>query len=112
MSRSNCDHANWRFFSDRPVERYIFLEVCSVLELNWREMASAPPAEFSDPEAIAAARLLDIDVLVQQVRSQRQDKIQALAIQCDRGEFAANRVPLFITLKDFADESVEANDFS
>lgn len=76
MSRSNCDHANWRFFSGRPVDRYIFLEVCSVLELNWRAIAIDPAAEFSDPEAIAAGRPLDIDVLVQQVRSQRQDKIQ------------------------------------
>lgn len=24
------------------VERYIFLEVCSVLELNWREIAEDP----------------------------------------------------------------------
>jgi predicted NACHT family NTPase len=191
----------WRFFTGRPVDRYIFLEICSVLELNWREIAIDPPAEFSDPEAIAVAQLLDIDVLVQQVRSQRQDKIQHqcgtlqlldtsrlvgidniyidvnileetasdrwleiadlqsltskefdrfgfgevsqkqiagtravktysklrvlgkpgsgkttflqhLAIQCDRGEFAANRVPIFITLRDFADESQEAGDFS
>lgn len=191
----------WRFFSSRPVDRYIFLEICSVLELDWREIAIDPPAEFSDPEAIAAAQLLDIDVLVQQVRSQRQDKIQNqcgtlqlldtsrlvgiddiyidvnileeiasdrwleiaelqsqtskefdrfglgevsqtqiagtravetysklrvlgkpgsgkttflqhLAIQCDRGEFAANRVPIFITLRDFADESRDAGDFS
>lgn len=191
----------WRFFTGRPVDRYIFLEVCSVLELDWREIAIAPPAEFSNPGAIAAAQLLDIDVLVQQVRSQRQDKIQDqcgtlqlldtsrlvgiddiyidvnileeiasdrwleiadlqsltskefdrfglgevsqkqiagmravetysklrvlgkpgsgkttflqhLAIQCDRGEFAANRVPIFITLRDFADESQEEGDFS
>ncbi|MGL5925942.1 NACHT domain-containing protein [Chroococcidiopsis sp.] len=191
----------WRFFTGRPVDRYIFLEICSVLELNWREVAIDPPVEFLDPGAIAAAQLLDIDVLVQQVRSQRQDKIQNqcgtlqlldtsrlvgiddvyidvnileeiasecwleiadlqsptskefdrfgmgevsqtqiagtravetysklrvlgkpgsgkttflqhLAIQCDRGEFAANRVPIFITLRDFADESEAAGDFS
>lgn len=183
----------WRFFTGRPVDRYIFLEVCSVLDLNWREIAIDPPAEFSDPGAIVEAQILDIDVLVQQVRSQRQDKIQDqcgtlqlldtnrlvgvddiyidvnileeitsdrwldadmdslsakefdgfglgevsqkqiagvravetysklrvlgkpgsgkttflqhLALQCDRGEFAANRVPIFITLRDFADES-------
>lgn len=190
----------WRFFTGRPVDRYIFLEVCSILGLNWREIAIEPPAEFSDPGAIAEAQLLDIDVLVQQVRSQRRDKIQDqcgtlqlldtsrlididdiyidvnileeiasdqwleiadlqsltpkefnrfglgdvsqkqiagmravetysklrvlgkpgsgkttflqhLAIQCARGAFAANRVPIFITLRDFADESV-AGDFS
>lgn len=191
----------WRFFTGRPVERYIFLEICSILELDWREIALDPPAEFSAPEAIAAAQILDIDVLVQQVRSLRQERIQDqcgtlqlldtsrligiddiyidvnileeiasdrwleiadlqsltskefdrfgkgsvsqrqipgmravetysklrvlgkpgsgkttflqhLAIQCDRGEWVANRVPIFITLRDFADESLEAGDFS
>ena len=171
------------------------------MELNWREIAIDPPTEFSAPGAIAETSLLDIDVLVQQVRSQRQEKIQDqcgtlqlldtsrlvgiddiyidvnileeiasdqwleiadlqsltskefdrfglgevsqkqivgmravetyskvrvlgkpgsgkttflqhLAMQCARGEFAKDRVPIFITLRDFADESVEAGDFS
>lgn len=191
----------WRFFTGRTVDRYIFIEVCSVLELNWREIAIAPPAEFSDSAVIAAEpRLDDIDVLVQYVRSQRQGKIQDqcgtlqlldtsrlvdiddiyidvnvleeiacdraleiaelqsptaqefdrfglgkaqkqisgtkaaetysklrvlgkpgagktaflqhLAIQCDRKEFAANRVPIFISLRDFADESQVTGNFS
>lgn len=66
----------WRFFSGRPVERHIFLEICSILELNWREIAADPPAEFSDPTEVTQAAVLDIDVLVQRVRSQRQEKIQ------------------------------------
>ena len=57
----------WRFFTGRPVDRYIFLEVCSVLELNWREIAIAPPAEFSEHRAIAEAQILDIDVLVRTI---------------------------------------------
>ncbi|MGH2412365.1 MAG: NACHT domain-containing protein, partial [Microcystaceae cyanobacterium] len=188
----------WRFFTGQPVERYTFIEICSVLELNWREIAENPPVEDSEPGERA---LLAIDVLVQQVRSQRQDKIQDqcgilqlldisrpigiddiyidvnileeiasqqwlkladlqslppeeferlglgevsqkqiagmkavetysklrvlgkpgagkttflqhIAIQCNRGKFAANRVPIFIALKDFADESREAGEFS
>ncbi len=46
------------------------------MELNWREIAANPPAEFPDPGEVAQAAVLDIDALVQQVRSQRQDKIQ------------------------------------
>ncbi|MDM9382609.1 hypothetical protein QUB80_18075 [Chlorogloeopsis sp. ULAP01] len=37
--------------------------------MNWREIAA-------DPTELAQAPVLDIDVLVQQVRSQRQEKIQ------------------------------------
>lgn len=66
----------WHFFTGRTVDRYIFLEVCYVLELNWREIAIAPPVELLAPGAIAAEQILDdIDVLTQYVRSQRQSKI-------------------------------------
>src|ERR687885_1216743 len=56
----------WRFFSGRPIEHYIFKEICPVLELNWREIAANPPAEGSEPEEQAR---INIDTLVQQVRS-------------------------------------------
>ncbi|WP_414585663.1 NACHT domain-containing protein [Scytonema sp. PCC 10023] len=191
----------WRFFSGRPVERHIFLEICSVLQLNWREIAANPPAEFSEPGEGTQTPVLGIDALVQQVRSQLSDKIedqcgilqlldisrpvsiddiyidvnileeiasfqwleiadlqnlapeefdrfglgevdqkqipgmravetysklrvlgkagvgkttflQHLAIQCNRGAFAANQVPIFITLKNFAEESRGTNEFS
>ncbi|MEH2027800.1 NACHT domain-containing protein [Nostoc sp.] len=191
----------WRFFSGRPVERHTFIEICSVLSLNWREIATNPPAEFLELEEYSWPPVLDIDKLVQQVRSQRFEKIQDqcgilqlldigrpvaiddiyidvnileeiaslqwleitdlqnlapkefdrfglgeadqnqvsgteavetysklrvlgkpgvgkttflqhLAIQCNRGEFAANQVPIFITLKHFTEESKATNEFS
>jgi len=184
----------WRFFTGRPIEHHTFKEICSILGLNWREIAENPPAEEPEPGEQA---ILNIDALVQQVRSQRFDKIQNqcgtlqlldisrpvgiddiyidvniveeiasqqwleiadlksltpeefdrfglgevsqkkisgmravetysklrvlgkpgsgkttflqhLAIECNQGKFAANRVPIFITLRDFADESKEA----
>jgi predicted NACHT family NTPase len=66
----------WRFFSGRPVERHTFFEICSVLSLNWREIAEKPPAEFSERGEFPQSQSSDIDALVQQVRSQRKDKIQ------------------------------------
>jgi len=38
--------------------------------------------------------------------------LQHLAIQCNRGSFAANRVPIFVTLRDFADEERENGKFN
>ncbi|WP_228058647.1 NACHT domain-containing protein [Nostoc sp. LEGE 06077] len=191
----------WRFFSGRPVERHTFIEICSVLELNWREIATHPPAEFLDQEEFRQPLVWDIDTLVQQLRSQRFEKIQDqcgilqlldishpvaiddiyidvnileeipsfqyleitelqnldpkefdrvglgevsqtqipgkravetysklrvlgkpgvgkttflqhLAIQCNQGAFAANQVPIFITLRNFAQESKVTNEFS
>lgn len=191
----------WRFFTGQPVERQIFMEICSILNLDWREIAVDPPAEFPELRQLDETATLDIDSLVQQVRSRRQEKIQNqcgtlqlldisypvkindiyipintleeipsqqwleftdlqhftpqefdcfdsgeavqtpiagmravetysklrvlgkpgsgkttflqhLAMQCNQGIFAANRVPIFITLSDFADESRAAGKFS
>jgi predicted NACHT family NTPase len=38
--------------------------------------------------------------------------LQYLAIRCNRGNFAANRVPIFVTLRDFVDESRDIGEFS
>ena len=63
----------WRFFTGRPIERYTFIEICSVLELDWREIADNPPAEVSEPGERTS---INLDALVKKVRSQRRDKIQ------------------------------------
>lgn len=191
----------WRFFSGQPVERQVFQELCSILDLDWRDIALDPPAEFPGPREVTNAPIADIDNLVRQVRSQRQHKIQDqcgtlqllnisrpvkiddlyinvnileeipsqqwlelsdlqrftpkefdrvglgevsqtqivgvkaveiysklrvlgkpgagkttflqhLAIRCNHGSFAANRVPIFVSLRDFADESRAVGELS
>ncbi|HEY9753031.1 MAG TPA: NACHT domain-containing NTPase, partial [Coleofasciculaceae cyanobacterium] len=38
--------------------------------------------------------------------------LQHLAIQCNRGEFASNQVPVFISLREFAEEARQSGEFS
>ncbi|MBW4535122.1 MAG: NACHT domain-containing NTPase [Pleurocapsa minor HA4230-MV1] len=188
----------WRFFTGRPIERYNFIELCEILDLDWREIALDPPEDFPEPGTQAA---INIDALVKKVRSQRHLKIQAqcgtlqlldtnrpvdlehiyidvnllqeiasqqwtdisnlqnptvqefdrfglgqisqaqtsgmsivkahsklrllgkpgcgkttflqhLAIECNQGNFAADLVPIFIPLKDYADDSKKTGTFS
>jgi predicted NACHT family NTPase len=189
----------WRFFTGQPVERQIFVEICGILDLDWREIAVDPPAEFPELDRRGETVPLNIDELVCRVRDRDRDTlrdrcgilqlldlgrpvwiediyidvnvfdrisahqwcdladlqhvtsdrlvrqraetseerhqlpgIQAvetysklkvvgrpgtgktmflkhLAIQCERGKFAADRVPIYIALADFAEEA-SAND--
>jgi predicted NACHT family NTPase len=66
----------WRFFTGKPVDRQFFIEICSVLDLDWREIATDPPADFPEAGKLAESPTLNIDALVQQVRSQRYETIQ------------------------------------
>ena len=65
----------WRFFTGQPVDRQVFMEICQVLDLDWRETADHPPAEFPEPGE-APERQLTVDQLVAEVRSQHRDTIQ------------------------------------
>ncbi len=188
----------WRFFTGQPIDRQVFMEICSILDLDWREIALDPPDDFLDPED--RQPVLDIDQEVQQVRlshreqiqnqcgilqlphmihpigiedifvdvngfepissqpwlsnlfgqspvddsielgyeevdrgiesamqfAQQQSKLrvlgkpgigkttflQHLAIQCNKGFFAIDQVPVFIAARDFAEESHDQGDFS
>lgn len=192
----------WRFFTGQPVDRQIFMAICSILDLDWRETALDPPADFPEPgETLPTPVLEDLDTLVQQVRSFHRETIQNqcgilqlldinhpvnlddiyvdvnileevtsqqqleiadlqnlepaefnrvglgaieqkqipgmqavetysklrvlgkpgtgkttflqhLALQCNRGEFATEQVPIFIVLREFAEESRPSGEFS
>ena len=66
----------WRFFTGQPIDRYIFIELCTVLDLDHREIASCVPAEFGDRYEEPESLDVGIDALVKQVRSLRFEKIQ------------------------------------
>ncbi|MEO0458614.1 MAG: NACHT domain-containing NTPase, partial [Cyanobacteria bacterium P01_A01_bin.114] len=191
----------WRFFTGQPVDRQIFMDVCQILDLDWREIANHPPEEFPDPHDVSEMILSEIDEVVAMVRSQHRDTIQQrcgilqlldihhpvnlddiyvdvsileelasqqwgelttlndlaltefdrvglgiieqhqipgmqavetyaklrvlgkpgagkttflqhLAVQCNRGKFAAEQVPIFIALREFAESAKRQGDFS
>ena len=66
----------WRYFTGQPVDRQVFMEICQVLDLDWREIAKDVPADFPDPGEGLEPRPLSVDDLVQEVRSQHRDTIQ------------------------------------
>ncbi|MDS3860725.1 NACHT domain-containing NTPase [Thermosynechococcaceae cyanobacterium BACA0444] len=66
----------WRFFTGQPVDRHIFREVCEILNLDWREIALNPPAEFPDLSSHGSSSDQGLDSLIKQVRDCRHEKIQ------------------------------------
>lgn len=66
-----------RFLAGKAIERRIFMEICFQLDLDWQEIAVQPPSVAPEPIEKRQGKDVDIDALVQRVRSQSQDKIQA-----------------------------------
>ncbi len=62
----------WRFFTGKPVDRNIFVEICTILEVDWREVADNPPAEFGANDSSSN----NFEALVKKVRSLRYEKVQ------------------------------------
>ncbi len=66
----------WKFFTGKPIERQIFMEICFQLDLDWQEVA-VPDDRPPTLEEQERDSHWDIDILVQEVRADRCDKIQA-----------------------------------
>ena len=66
----------WRLFSGQPVDRQIFMDVCNVLDLDWREIAQNPPADSLELGDTIEASAPDLTTLVNQVRSRQYDTIE------------------------------------
>ena len=71
----------WKFFTGRPIERYIFIDICFFLGLEWQEITEspqqAPPAITEEASTVAD----DGDDLVNVARSRSQDSILARCSQ-------------------------------
>ncbi len=67
----------WKFFTGKPIDRQAFNEICFILELDPSEIAQKSDQDELNPLEKPASQSLDIDVLVQKLRTAHYDKIQA-----------------------------------
>ncbi|MBF2047133.1 MAG: NACHT domain-containing protein [Elainella sp. C42_A2020_010] len=66
----------WRFFTCRPIERHIFIEICTILDLNWWEIVAQAPEHLLNVEGKAPHLESEISPLVEQIRLKHQDRIE------------------------------------
>ncbi|MDX2217293.1 MAG: hypothetical protein SFY66_28760, partial [Oculatellaceae cyanobacterium bins.114] len=43
----------WKFFSGRPIERHLFIDICFQLNLDWEDIADFPKIDDLELEAIS-----------------------------------------------------------
>lgn len=68
----------WKFFTGKPIERHIFIDICFQLGLEWEEIAEIPTDSLIDPKGNQPQdEYTKIDTLVATVRSQHHQKILA-----------------------------------
>ena len=66
-----------KFFAGRPVERRIFIEICSQLDLSWQAVATQVPDErLSQPMNFSGNQPVEVNALVAEVRACCQDQIE------------------------------------
>ena len=66
----------WKFFSGRPIERHLFIDVCFQLNLEWEDIVAPPDEEEDELNAIALETHAELDESLQVLRSQLKATIQ------------------------------------
>ncbi|AFZ23656.1 putative NTPase (NACHT family) [Cylindrospermum stagnale PCC 7417] len=67
----------WKFFTGKPIDRHAFHDICFILELDPSEIAQKPAVDESTTVDIPTDHSLNIDALVQKLRSEHYEKIQS-----------------------------------
>ena len=75
----------WKFFSGRPIERYIFIDICFKLDLDWEDIADLPNfsdskkglKKYSDNVTNKDNLSKEDDAKLEQFRTQLRGQIQA-----------------------------------
>jgi len=64
----------WKFFSGKPIERHLFIEICFQLNLEWEEIVAPPDEE--EIEEISLDSNPDLEQILQTVRLKIKETIQ------------------------------------
>ncbi|MBH8552997.1 NACHT domain-containing NTPase [Nostocaceae cyanobacterium CENA357] len=67
----------WKFFTGKPIDRHVFNDICFVLEVDPSEIAQKPGFDEFTSSDTSTSFTLDIDALVQKLRSVHYEKMQA-----------------------------------
>ena len=79
----NTRQSVWKFFSGRAIERHIFIDLCFQLNLDWQDIADLPKPQENPIQTKTHSKSslssphLNLDELVQTLRSQMLGQIQA-----------------------------------
>jgi len=67
----------WKFFSGRPIERHLFIDVCFQLNLEWEDIVAPPEDDEEEIEVAPVSNPSEVDQAVQTARSKLKDLIQS-----------------------------------
>jgi predicted NACHT family NTPase len=67
----------WKFFTGKPIDRQAFNEICFILELDPSEISQKSAIDELISSAKPAYHNIDIDAIVQKLRTANYDKIQS-----------------------------------
>jgi predicted NACHT family NTPase len=66
----------WKFFTSRPIERYIFKEICFQLDLEWEEIADLPQQYSAPVVGNQVSDSLGVNGLVEIMRAMLKQQIE------------------------------------
>ena len=67
----------WKFFTGRPIERHLFVDICFQLDLEWQSIADLPPDVEPLPSSTGLDNHAGVENWVVTLRSQTKEQIQA-----------------------------------
>ncbi len=68
----------WKFFSGRPIERHLFIEICFQLNLEWEDIVAPPDEETEDsPELTSIGSNAELEQILQAVQTRVKETIQS-----------------------------------